>query len=269
MAVGELIFGGAQLALAWKQYELAAEAARKAEEGGKLSAAASLANASDREKLGAINASAITSAASNTAEGMREVGYANAIAISEAALHNVKMYEIQSEEEIRLHTMGERYHAGDIRARMASTGIQVNVGSPMAYLRSEIQKGIAEREYMETRDAYAMIGIADDGIRKSLLTVKTANINANITEKNAALSAQVTMAEAAADAAAMRRQAAILEQVGAANAASARAAGFGSAAGSLMAGIKSLNNAYNNYTTTPTNTYSGANFSWSNGRKYY
>jgi len=228
-----------------------AKAGRKAErlmmEGGALSQWASYANASDREALGALNASAITGAAANTAAGMREVGYANGIEILEKEFQNLQMYKMQSDEELRLHRMGERWHAGEIRARMSGTGVLVNSGSPMAYLRSEIVKGLQERRFIQTRDAYTMLHMGKDALRGSLLTVKTANINAQITEENAALQASVAMAEALADAAAMRRQGDISAAVGVANGQAARSAGYGAALSAIGNALPAANTLYQSW----------------------
>lgn len=228
------------------------KAARLAEEGGAMSAAASNANAADRINIGQVNAAAVTGAAANTARGIREVGAGNADAVLEAAFHNLRMYDMQSKEELRIHKMQEKWHAGEIRARLSGTGIQVNTGSAMAYLRSEIKKGIDERRFMQTRDAYTMLGDAEDALRTSLLTVKTANINAAITQENAALQAGVMMAEAMADAAAMVRQGEIYAAVGVANGSAARASGYASALGNLSAAAPGLSNAYTNWKNSQT-----------------
>ena len=124
---------------------------------------------------------------------------------------------------------------------------------------------------METRDAWTMLGLAEDGLRQSLLTVKSANYNAKVTQDNAALQAEVTIAESIAQAAAMRRQGDISAQVGVANAQAARASGMAGAIGAIGSAVGYAGNAYSSWkasqaTTTP---YSGANFSWSQGRKYY
>lgn len=231
-----------------RAYELAME-------GGSLSRDASYANAADVERLGAVNAGAITKAAYNNALATREIGYANAQAIADATLHNVQMYKIQSDEEIRLHKRDERWHAGEIRAMMSGTGVMVNSGSPLAYLRSEITKGIQERHFMEYRDAWTMLGLTDDGLKQSLLTVKTANWNAKITQDNAALQAGVVMAEAVAQAAAMRRQGDISAQVGVANAQAARAQGQASALGAIGSAIGYAGNAYSSWKASQAPAY--------------
>jgi|DEB0MinimDraft_6_1074348.scaffolds.fasta_scaffold03154_2 3-hydroxymyristoyl/3-hydroxydecanoyl-(acyl carrier protein) dehydratase len=220
------------------------EAARLAKEGGYLSQWASYANASDAERIGSLNAGAITAAAANNALATREIGYANAEAITEATMHNLGMYKIQSDEEQRVHLMEERWAAGEIRARMSATGVMVNSGSALAYLRSEIKKGIQERNFMKQRDLYAMIGLAEDGLRQSILTVKTANWNARITEENAAMQAGVVMAEAMAQAAAMRRQGDIVAQVGVANAQAARYQGTAAALAGIGNALSSAGSAY-------------------------
>ena len=240
-------------------------AQRLAEEGGRMSAAASNANAADRINIGQVNASAVTGAAANTARGIREVGAGNADAVLEAAFHNLRMYDMQSKEELRIHKMQEKWHAGEIRARLSGTGIQVNTGSAMAYLRSEIKKGVDERRFMQTRDAYTMLGDAEDALRTSLLTVKTANINAAITQENAALQAGVMMAEAMADAAAMVRQGEIYAAVGVANGSAARASGYASALGNLSAAAPGLSNAYTNWKNSASVSTGVSSFSSSYG----
>lgn len=245
--------------LGFIQGDKADKAGKRAEElmmqGGELSKNASYANAADAERLGSINAGAITKAAYNNALATREIGYANAQAITEATIHNVRMYKIQSDEEIRLHKRDERWHAGEIRAMMSGTGVMVNSGSPLAYLRSEITKGIEERKFMQTRDAWTMLGLAEDGLRQSLLTVKTANWNAKVAQDNASLQASVVMAEAMAQAAAMRRQGDISAQVGVANAQAARAAGQASALAAISSAVGSAGNAYSSWKASQNPTY--------------
>ena len=247
------------------------EASELAMQGGELSKGASYANAAAAERIGALNAGAITGAAANNASMMREIGYANAQAIADATVHNLRMYDLQSKEEVRLHRREERWHAGEIRAMQAGTGIQIGSGSPLAYLNSEITKGIQERHFMETRDAWTMLGMADDGLKQSLLTVKSANYNAKVTQDNAALQASVTIAESIAQAAAMRRQGDISAQVGVANAQAARANGMAGAIGAIGSAVGYAGNAYSSWKATQaaTPTYSGASFSWSQGRKAY
>jgi hypothetical protein len=230
------------------------EASELMMQGGALSKDASYANAADVESLGALNAGAITGAAQNNATMMREIGYANAQAIADATIHNIRMYNIQSQEELRLHERDERWHAGEIRAMQASTGVQVGSGSPLAYLNSEITKGIQERHYMETRDAWAMLGLADDGLKQSLLTVKSANYNAKVTQDNAALQAQVTIAESIAQAAAMRRQGDISAQVGVANAQAARSQGMAGALGAIGQSVGYAGNAYSSWKASQATT---------------
>jgi hypothetical protein len=216
-------------------------------EGGKLSKEASYANAADAEALGSLNAGAITRAASTNAAMYSEIGYANANAIAQATQHNLGMYQIQSDEEQKQHRRGEKWHAGEIRAMASGSGIAINSGSPLAYLQSEITKGVEERFYMGRRDALAMIGIGEEGLTKSLLTVKSANYNANITIQNAALKANVTIAEAMAQAAAMRRQGDISEQVGVANAQAARSQGQAAAISGISNAVSSATNAYSTW----------------------
>lgn len=219
-------------------------------EGGALSKSASYANAADVEGLGSMNAGAITGAAQNNAAMMRDIGYANGIAIADATLQNLNLYKIQSDEEVKLHRRGERWHAGEIRAQLSSTGVMVNSGSPMAYLQSEVQAGIQERHYMQQRDAYTMLSMADDGVKQTLLTVKEANYNAQVTQQNASLQAGVAMAEATAQAAAMRRQGDISAQVGVANGQAARAAGSSAALSAIGSAAGYAGKAYSSWKAT-------------------
>ena len=235
------IFGAASAASGAK------EAQRLAEEGGKMSQAASYANAADVESLGALNAGAITGAAKNNASMYREIGYANAQAIVDATMHNLRMAKIENDEQQRLHIRDERWHAGNIRAMAGSSGVMVNSGSPLAFLNSEITKGIQERHFMEHRDAWTMLGLTDDGLKRSLLTVKTANWNAKVTEQNAALQANVAMSEAIARAAAMRRQGDISAQVGVANAQAAYYGGQAAALGGLSNAVSGAATAYTSW----------------------
>ena len=219
-------------------------------EGGALSKAASYANAADAEALGARNAGAINKAAANNAQMGREIGYANANAIADATLINLKLYSLQSNEEVRLHRREEKWHAGEIRAVVSSSGFAVNSGSPLAYLQSEITKGLQERTFMQQRSAHTMIGMADEGLTSSLLTVKTANYNAKVTQDNAALQASVAIATATAEAAAMRRQGDISALVGVANAQAARAQGSAAAISAIGSAVGYGASAYQSWSSS-------------------
>jgi hypothetical protein len=221
-------------------------------EGGALSRSASYANAADVVSLGALNAGAINKAAANNARMGREIGYANANAIATATVQNLNLYKIQSDEQLKLHRREERWHAGEIRAMIGGSGIQVNNGSPLTYLQSEISKGIEERQFMAMRDSYSMLGMADEGMKSSLLTVMSANYNAKVTEDNAALQAGVAMAEATAQAAAMRRQGDISAAVGVANGQAARAAGSSAALSAIGNAVGYAGNAYTSWKGTQT-----------------
>ncbi len=226
-----------------------------AEEGGRLSKEASYLNANDVEYLGAVNAGVINQMAAKNAAGIRDVGYANALAIAEATHQNLWLHQLQTQEELRIQERDERWHAGEIRAMTASTGIAVNGGSPVAYLKAEIAKGIQERRFMELRGNLTGLRIADDGMKKTLLTVKSANWDAKIIQDNAALKAEVTMLEALAQAASMRRQGDISEMVGVANAQAARANGMSAALGYLSKGIGYAGQAYASFQTPSQASY--------------
>lgn len=220
------------------------QAQRLAEEGGAMSQAASYANAADVEALGALNAGAITGAAKNNASMYREIGYANAQAIADATLHNLQMSKIEHDEEQLLHRREEKWHAGNIRAMVGSSGVMVNNGSALAYLNSEVTKGLQERDFLNKRALYTMIGDVEDGLRTSLLTVKSANLNARVTEQNAALQANVAISEAMARGAAMRRQGDISAAVGVANGQAAYYGGQAAAIGAIGNAAGSFQNTY-------------------------
>jgi len=216
-------------------------------QGGQLSRDASYLNAADAERLGQINAAAITGAAANNAAMTLALGYENAQAIVEATVHNARMYAIQAQETIRQHIRGERWLAGDIRAALSSSGVMVNGGSPQAFLESQITAGLQERQFVFQRDALTLIGEAEDGLRRSMLTQKEAQLNANVMKANAALQAQVTIAEATAQAAAMRRQGDIAAEVGVANGQAAYYGGLSNAIGAIGSAARYAGQAYNSW----------------------
>jgi len=259
VGIGVSLLGAAQSASAAKKAE------RLALEGGALSQAASYANAADAEALGALNAAAITGAAENNAAMTLEMGYANAQAITDATLHNVKMYAIQSNETIKQHVREERWMAGDIRAVLSGSGVMVNGGSPMAYLQATVKAGIQERDFMQRRDALTMIGMAEDGLRQSMLTRKEADLSASVMRSNAALQAQVTIAEATAQANAMRRQGDISKQVGVANAQAAYYGGMSNAIGAIGSAARYAGSAYSSWkassASTPSYNFAGSSYS--------
>ena len=233
------------------------QAQRLAEEGGAMSQSASYANAADVEALGALNAGAITGAAKNNASMYREIGYANAQAIADATLHNLQMSKIENDEEQLLHRREEKWHAGNIRAMVGGSGVMVNNGSALAYLNSEVTKGLQERDFLNKRALYSMIGDVEDGLRTSLLTVKSANLNARVTEQNAALQANVAISEAIARGAAMRRQGDISAAVGVANGQAAYYGGQAAAIGAIGNAAGSFQQTYSNWKSSSGTASSG------------
>lgn len=239
---------------AYNSYKGGKEAQANMIRGGELSQGASYANAADAERLGALNAGAITGAAANNAAMTLELGYENAQAIIDATLHNTRMYAIQANETIRQHKREEKWAAGEMRAIMSSSGIMVNGGSPQAFLQSQITAGLQERRFVFERDAMAMIGQAEDGLRRSYLTQKEATMNANVMQSNAAMQASVTTAMATAQAAAMRRQGDISAEVGVANGQAAYYGGVSNAIGAIGSAANYAGQAYNTWKNNQTPT---------------
>ena len=254
--VGAVIGAAASLYGASQSQKAGEEAEELMMEGGALSRSASYANAADALSLGSLNAGAINKAAANNARMGREIGYANANAIATATVQNLNLYKIQSDEQLKLHRREERWHAGEIRAMIGGSGVQVNGGTPLAYLQSEITKGLEERQFMAMRDSYSMLGMADEGMKSSLLTVMTANYSAKVTQDNAALQASVAMAEATAQAAAMRRQGDISAQVGVANGQAARAQGSAAAISAIGNAVGYGASAYKSWSSSQATTSS-------------
>ena len=226
MVAPAVVLGVGQAILALKGASDASRAAEEAEamamEGGALSKEASYANAADASRLGRMNASAINAAAQNNANVARSIGEANALAIQKSTLRNLQLQGLESNENLRRLEREGRWQAGEIRAMQAAGGISINSGSPLAYLNSEVSEGIRSRQFEAMKGIYTMLGMAEEGLTSSLLTIYSSQRNADVMEKNAAMQAEVTIAEADMQAAAMMRQGDIMAQVGVANASAAR-----------------------------------------------
>jgi hypothetical protein len=167
-----------------------------AKKGGKAARDAANANAADIREFGAFNSDQILNAGSINASAIRDVGEINAQYIEKSTLRNIKLYGMQAEEDVRRHFRAEVQTAGDIRARVSGSGIQVNTGSPLHFLNAQVVEGIRNRRYMVNKHNETLFTMAEDGKDRAFVTRYTADKNAEVVMANAAANAATALAAA-------------------------------------------------------------------------
>ena len=231
-----------------------------AKEGGEAARDASYANAADLREFSGINADLLLGAAGRNAQAQMTIGEANAGAIERAVTRNLMLYGLQAGEEVRRHKYGERMSAGRIRAMVGAAGVQTNTGTPLAFLYSQVDEGIRQRKFMETKHAQTMWTMAEEGKDRAGVTRLTASENAAVIMSNAEAQAAVSVLDAERQASSMERSGDIGALTGAAQGSAAMISGFANALGSIGA-------AYSSFNTSPTslaNNWNSPNFGWQN-----
>ena len=153
-------------------------------------------NAQQAGYFGQLNHDAMMEAAHINAGMTQEIGELNAWYIERAGERNLKMYGIQSEEELRRHVRAEKMHAGSIRAAQSGTGIQVNTGANLRYLHDQVDEGLRQRHFMMVRHAETKKSIRMDFEDKAYVTRKSAALQAEAIMANGAIGADMALAEA-------------------------------------------------------------------------
>jgi hypothetical protein len=152
-------------------------------------------NSQQSSYFGQLNAGAMMEAAHINAGMTMEIGNLNADYILRAGERNLKMYEIQSEEELRRHIRAEKMHAGSVRAAQSGTGIQVNTGSALHYLNDQIDEGLAQRSFMITRHTETKKSIRMDFEDRAYVTRKSAELQAGAIMANGEIGAEMALAQ--------------------------------------------------------------------------
>ena len=182
------------------------KASKDAKAGGKAARDAAYANASDIRGFGAFNASQITSAGAVNASAIIDVGEINAQYIEKSTARNINLYGIQADEDVRRHRMAEKMTAGTIRARIGSSGIQTNTGTPRRFLEAQVTEGVRNRRYMNIKHYETLTSMVEDGKDKAFVTRYTAGKNAEVVTANARANAATALANAELTATQQERQ---------------------------------------------------------------
>jgi hypothetical protein len=153
-------------------------------------------NAQQASYFGQLNAEAHMEAAHINAGVTQQIGELNAGYIERAGERNLKMYGIQSAEELRRHIRAEKLHAGSVRAAQSGTGIQVNTGANLRYLHDQIDEGLNQRHFMMVRHHETKISMKQDYMDRAFVTRKSAALQAEAIMANGAIAADMALAEA-------------------------------------------------------------------------
>ena len=222
------------------------------EAAGEASRDASYANAADILKYAGLNSDLMMGAAMRNVEAILRIGEANAAAIERQYARNMYLYGLQAEEEVRRHVIGEKMTAGTIRAMVGASGLMTNVGTPQAYLASQIHEGITQREFMITKHKETLLSMQMEGEDRASIYRLTASENAAVTMANAEASVGVAMNDALRNADAIRRSGDTAYSTGQSNASSAL---WGGVANAFSAGL----GAYQQYSSVNTPSTSSFN----------
>ena len=171
-------------------------------------------NAAQAGYFGQMNAAAHMEAAHINAAMTQEIGELNAWYIERAGERNLKLYGIQTEEEIRRHVRAEKMHAGTIRAMQSGTGLQVNTGSNLYYLEDQIDEGLRQRHFLAVKHAETKKSMKMDFTDKAYVTRKGAALQAEAIMANGAISADMAMFGAQQQAQSYMYNAQIQQQAG-------------------------------------------------------
>jgi len=162
-------------------------------------------NADDLIALTEANHALSEYAAGYTAGAIRHVGYANAGAVEQTADRNYQLMGLKTAHTNYKMELETRQMAGDIRARVASTGISVNEGSPLHYLNQQVAEAEFDRKFTVGVEQLSALGYLADEKEKARLMRMDADQRADMTVFNEAISSEIAWNEAQAQAASMRR----------------------------------------------------------------
>lgn len=197
---------------------------------GKAAREAAYANAADALHYAGLNSDIIKDAAYYNADSIRRVGDANANAVLNATYRNLFLYGFQADEEVRRHLLGEKSMAGKIRATAAAGGVQVNTGTPLYWLNSQIDEGIRQRRFMQNKHFYTMLNMKEEGEERAAIIKLTAHENANVVMMNAEAQADMHLLDAERQSRVMIREGDLAYSTSKANASAAMINGlFGAA----------------------------------------
>ena len=167
-----------------------------AKAGGAAAQSAAYENAGDLREFGSFNAANILSVGAVNAQAIIDVGEINSQYIERSTERNLMLYGLQADEDVNRHIRAEKQVAGDIRARASGSGIQVNTGSPLQFLNTQVDEGIRQREYMVLTHTETIQSMAEEGSDKAFVTRYTADKSAEVTMANAEANAAMALANA-------------------------------------------------------------------------
>lgn len=219
------IAGGTALASIWSGYK-SGEAAEKT---GEAQYWASLQNAQDMLSLANYNASLLGQVGAANAEAYRYVGELNAQAIEQSTMFNMALTKIETEEDLRRHLLQERQVAGAIRAGTTAAGIQVNTGTPMHFLSSQMHQAWLERKYIAQRGSLVLEKQYVEGKTGAFIAREEARIRGEVEMRNLAAQAELGLMESTYKALASMREGSLYQQLGQYNQSSAIWGGWSNA----------------------------------------
>lgn len=162
-------------------------------------------NADDLIALTEQNRALSKYAAGYTAGAIRHIGYANSNAVEQTADRNFALMNLQTSYTNYKMEQETRQMAGDIRARVSSTGISVNEGSPLHYLNQQVAAAEFDRKFTVGVERLSALGYLADEREKARLMRMDADQRADMTVFNEAIASEIAWNEAQARAASMRR----------------------------------------------------------------
>ena len=181
-SVGLSIFGGL------RQSSLA-------KKGGQAGYNQGLFNAQQANYFAQLNSGAHMEAAHINAAMASEIANLNADFIERTGKRNLRLYGIQTEEEMRRHERAEKMHAGQIRAMQSGTGIQTNTGSNLYFLNDQINEGLNQRHFLATKHFETKKAMKENTADQAWVTRETGRLQAESIMANGAISADMALAQ--------------------------------------------------------------------------
>jgi len=163
------------------------------------------ANAGDVIELFEKNSKLRRKAAKYNAKQTWDLGFAGASAIMNSADHNYALMNASTNYKEGKMLLAQRYLLGDVRARVASSGISVNVGTPLYFQNQQAYEMTRDRKYTVAMEQLSALGALSDETQRAQLLLTETKQRADMTEFNSELEIEAMMNEALAQSNATKR----------------------------------------------------------------
>jgi len=152
-------------------------------------------NAANIEAMARRNNALQLGIAEHNANLLIEQSHTNALAIEDNAYRTAELLTFEYEEVFRRQIRDEKQLAGEIRAQFASSGFEVNRGTPYKFLHSELNEAETVREYDRDVAKLTITNVIEQGNREAQATREAGIGEAHAIQNIAALEAEIYLNE--------------------------------------------------------------------------